>query len=175
MQSSSLPLIRWEFAPLPACSEHRYTVIFRQWHRAHLLAPFGDDVVTSLEIGGRSSSPIELRRLNHWIRAGGAWRCSALPYWDASDVLCNVLLGHCPVLPVGSLGAGRAARAPVLPLRWYQPQHLQGEFRLEGLDLSNPSRRILRRLHVSGFSNALKISANLIINIRCKLAFHRFL
>lgn len=63
----------------------------------------------------------DLRRLNFWIRADGAWRASALPYWDAGDVLCNVLHGHCPVLPVGTAGAGRAARAPILPLHWFLP------------------------------------------------------
>lgn len=87
--------------------------------------------VASAEVEGLPAiDPEQLRRLNLWISAGGAWRASTLSYWDGEDVLCNVLLGALTDFPRGTAGGGRATRAPVLPLRWYKSESLQGEFRL---------------------------------------------
>jgi len=120
---NSTPSLVWEFGPAPVADSVRYNRAFRDWHKAQSLGMS----VERLAIGSRITSPEELKMLNLWIQAGGAWRASALPHWDGSTVLCNVLHGYCPVLPIGRAGGGRATRAPVLPLCWYEPESLKGK------------------------------------------------
>src|SRR5688572_10632212 len=83
-----------------------YTDLFRSWHRSMLL---GLEVET-LTINGREVSELGLRRLNFWIQAYGAWRCSTLPYWEGHDALLKVLDGNMQAPKVGAAGGGRIAR-----------------------------------------------------------------
>lgn len=93
----------WSYSTPPRAAGHYLTSIFRDWHRAHLL---GCEVL-SLRFGGHEKTAPELERLNLWIAAYGAWRASALPYWEAFEVLDRVLSGrpHKPKVGVG--GGGR--------------------------------------------------------------------
>lgn len=65
--------------------------------------------VQELEIDGHKKTALQVERLNLWIKAYGAWRCSALPYWDASNVLEHVLAGRLDAPKVGDAGGGRVA------------------------------------------------------------------
>lgn len=113
MQTPSvLPHFHWEFSAPPKFSTTRVTEAFRLWHRGWLLGM----EVQSLAFEGRERDEADLRRLNHWIHANGAWRASALPYWDARDVLGDVLSGELRRVDVGRAGGGRwTPRAAVLP------------------------------------------------------------
>lgn len=81
---------------------------FLDWHRAHLLGLR----VESCEWEGRQLDAAELFRLNFWIKALGAWRCSLLPLHHAHAVLRAVISGSLSHVPVGPSGAGRWAACP---------------------------------------------------------------
>lgn len=76
---------------------------FLDWHRAHLLGLR----VESCEFEGRQLTPPELLRLNLWISARGAWRCSLLPLHEAHRVLREVIKGGLSGVGCGFSGAGR--------------------------------------------------------------------
>jgi len=126
MNYSSTAQLHWNFTVPASGRSSRCVAAFRAWHKAVAIGA----EVESLRWGALEPDAETLRILNGWIRAGGAWRSSALDAAQAETVLCNVLHGISPVLPVGTAGGGRSARAPVLPLCWYQPQSFQGKFRL---------------------------------------------
>jgi hypothetical protein len=67
----------------------------------------------SLCVAGREISERDLERLNLWISAHGAWRCSAMPWHDAADALELVLRAPLRV-PVAPHGAGRWQSLPAL-------------------------------------------------------------
>lgn len=76
--------------------------------------------IISLNYEGLERSDDDLRRLNFFVRAAGAWRASALPHWEAHDILCDVLAGEFWRIAgrgsVGGAGGGRwTPRAPLLP------------------------------------------------------------
>lgn len=81
---------------------------FLDWHRAHLLGLR----VESCEFEGRPLDAAELFRLNFWIQALGAWRCSLLPWYQAHEILRAVISGSLSRVPVGPAGAGRWATCP---------------------------------------------------------------
>jgi hypothetical protein len=127
--SQTVPELRWKFSESLDYRGQLLNPVFRDWHRAKALGM----LVDQLEIGGKEKTAEELRRLNFWICADGAWRASALPYWDGAGLLSDVLTGDIGSnFRVGPCGGGRAAGATVFPLRWYQPQHFQGELGFEG-------------------------------------------
>ena len=78
---------------------------FLDWHRAHLLGL----KVESCELDGRALDASELFRLNFWIGAQGAWRCSLLSLPEAHAILAGVISGRLSKSPVGRAGAGRWA------------------------------------------------------------------
>lgn len=95
----------WSYSvPRPAAGQY-LTAIFRDWHRAHLL---GCELL-ELELDGQKKTALELERLNLWISAHGAWRASALPYWEARRALDRVFEGRAYLPCVGSAGGGRSA------------------------------------------------------------------
>lgn len=102
-----MPLVKWKFQYEPHQLQERTLVaeMLREWHRASLLWLS----VRSLERDGEQVGRRELDRLNLWIAARGAWRCSALPHFEAADVLSDVLSGSVLRVPVGPHGAGRWA------------------------------------------------------------------
>ncbi len=130
MQDDILPELRWVYSESPEYCRRTLTCVFRDWHRAKLL---GLEVV-GLELAGNKKTAEDLRRLNFWIESDGAWRASALPYWQGRGLLNDVLSGELGREFVGPAGGGRSAPATVLPLRWFQPQHFQREL---GLALKN--------------------------------------
>jgi len=75
---------------------------FLEWHRAHLL----DLSIEKCQFDGRVLDAAELFRLNFWIRAQGAWRCSLLPLPKAHEVVSRVVFDGLRV-PVGRARAGR--------------------------------------------------------------------
>lgn len=80
---------------------------FMEWHRAHLLGlPISECVLDGVSLDEQA-----LFRLNFWIRAWGAWRCSLLPLKDANAVLSRVVECGMARVPVGRSGGGRHARA----------------------------------------------------------------
>lgn len=105
----------WSYSTPPAAAGHYLTSVFRDWHRAHLLG----SEVRSFELGGHKKTALELERLNLWIAAYGAWRASALPYWEARGVLDRVLAGCSDKAKVGCAGGGRrASRAKFEVVLW---------------------------------------------------------
>lgn len=101
---------------------------FLDWHRAHLLGLR----VESCEFDGRQLDAAELFRLNFWISAAGAWRCSLLPLHEAHAVLGEVLSGRLRRVPVGRSGAGRWASWP--PSRVIDFEITESMEELPGLD-----------------------------------------
>ncbi len=79
--------------------------LLAEWHRAGLLGC----ALEHLEIDGKPCTPKQLERLNLWISAGGAWRCSLLPWHVAEKVLAGVLSGRLQNAKIGPNGAGRWA------------------------------------------------------------------
>ena len=76
---------------------------FLEWHRAHLLGLS----VSACNLDGHTLDSDELFRLNFWIRAQGAWRCSLLPTSDANVIVSRVIEGGVVRIPVGRSGDGR--------------------------------------------------------------------
>ena len=110
---SVLQLLEWDFTPPPGYRGRTVNCIFREWHRGFLLGL----EVNHLKLGGREITGDELQRLNFWIAANGAWRASALPYWDGFNLLVDVLSGNLGVnFLVGNAGAGRSYRYEAVPL-----------------------------------------------------------
>lgn len=95
----------WSYSLPPPAAGHYLTAILRDWHRGYLL---GCEVL-ELELDGQKKTALEVERLNLWIAAHGAWRASALPYWEARKVLDRVLGGQTYRTYVGSAGGGRNA------------------------------------------------------------------
>ena len=81
--SDCLPLLQWNLSVPPGYSGRSIGSVLRQWHRAEMLGL----EVSRLKIGGHEKAAHEMERLNMWISAGGAWRCSLLPHWDAFNAL----------------------------------------------------------------------------------------
>ena len=97
-----LPSLVYTFSDsFPQCRSHVPSIL-RQWHRGMLL---GFDL-ESLCVGGREIGERDLERLNLWIAAHGAWRCSAMSAIDAAQALEVVLRAPLRV-PVAPHGAGR--------------------------------------------------------------------
>jgi len=82
--------------------------------------------VEEFDIDGRPLTDLALQRLNFWIQADGAWRCSKLPHLQCIDILQHVLFGgRSSSERVGTAGGGRlrpeevddgnAPLAPVAP------------------------------------------------------------
>lgn len=112
--------LEWSFTLPPAGSSRRYSAMFRAWHRAGQLGgEVAEFVQDGVAVGDR-----ELRRLNFWIGAGGAWRCSTLPYGDAERALRDVLSGKLTVVPVGPVGGRWSAYAALLPFQRNQAKNL---------------------------------------------------
>lgn len=104
-----LPSLVYTFSEsLPQCRSHVPSIL-RQWHRGMLLG----FELESLCVAGREISERDLERLNLWISAHGAWRCSAMPWHDAADALELVLRAPLRV-PVAPHGAGRWQSLPAL-------------------------------------------------------------
>jgi hypothetical protein len=83
----ALTRLEWGYSePGERCAKHLPSVI-REWHRAHKLRL----EVEWLKLDGTTVSPEALRRLNFWLSADGAWRCSLLPHFEAAAVLSRVL------------------------------------------------------------------------------------
>ena len=117
MCAEILPELRWVYSESPEYVQRRLTVIFRDWHRAKLLGL----EVANLEIAGNKMTAEELRRLNFWIQADGAWRSSALGHFECSGLLGDVLSGELGRrISVGRAGGGRTEKAIVIPIRWFQ-------------------------------------------------------
>ena len=118
MRGEILPELRWVYSESPEYVQRRLTVTFRDWHRAKLLGL----EVEYLEIAGNKITGEELRRLNFWIRADGAWRSSALGHFESSGLLSDVLSGELGKNnSVGRAGGGRHANATIVPIRWFRP------------------------------------------------------
>ncbi len=97
--------MHYRFTPSIVHRDFRLTSALRAWHRARLLG-LSLDLVS---IDGRQLNPLEVERLNLWVEALGAWRCSLLPWHKAAAVLDKVISGD--LLRVG-LGAGGGGRWP---------------------------------------------------------------
>lgn len=98
-----IPAFNYRLTP-PTPRRRRFVpAILTEWHRAALLGV----AVDHLEIDGTPCTPKELERLNLWIAAGGAWRCSLLQWHVAEAVLRGVLSGRLNNVKVGPNGAGR--------------------------------------------------------------------
>lgn len=124
--SSVTPHFYWQFTPPPQFQTIRVTEAFRIWHRAWLLGM----EVSDLAFEGYQRGEADLRRLNHWIHANGAWRASVLPYWDARDLLSDVLSGELRRVHVGPAGGGRwTPRAALLPFVRDETKDLKGILR----------------------------------------------
>jgi len=95
----------WRYSVPPPAAGHYLTSIFRDWHRGYLL---GSEIL-DLEINGHKKTALDLERLNLWIAAHGAWRASALPYWEAAQILDGVLAGRPYKAKIGRAGGGRSA------------------------------------------------------------------
>ena len=100
--------VTWSTGCIKGRSQFPVRRAFIEWHRAHLLGL----KVTECEFGGVKLTEDELFRLNLWISAQGAWRCSLLPYPEATKILRSVLLGGLRRVSCGSAGAGRWATWP---------------------------------------------------------------
>lgn len=95
--------IEWRYSVSTGHHDIRLTSALRAWHRARLIGL----TVDSLELEGRHLSARELERLNYWVEARGAWRCSLLPWHEASFVLAAVISGDLRQVCVGPAGGGR--------------------------------------------------------------------
>jgi len=101
---------------------------FLDWHRAHLLGLR----VEACELDGRALDAPELFRLNFWISAQGAWRCSLLSLPEAHEVLRRVISGSLRRVPVGRSGAGRWASGSTSGKSGFEfPESRQGILRLD--------------------------------------------
>ncbi len=104
-----LPSFVWQFSPSTERTGSHLPSVFAHWHRASLL----ELSLAELSVDGEKIAAPDLERLNLWISASGAWRCSALPYWDCRTILDEVLRSPYPI-PVGKSGAGRWTSRPKL-------------------------------------------------------------
>jgi hypothetical protein len=118
--------LEWRFNAAPARTDIRFTCALRAWHRAKLLG----FVLDSVTIDGRPLDPVELERLNLWVEALGAWRCSLLPPHKAAAVLSKVISGDLLRVGLGAGGGGRwsAGCSSEIFLR-DSGEGVQGEFR----------------------------------------------
>lgn len=128
-----MPFSSLKYTYTPATQRTRTYVpsVLKEWHQAMRLG----FEVEMLSIDGVSVHALALERLNFWIAAQGAWRCSIMPFHDSVDALEDVL--RCPVrpVPVGPNGAGRwsswAAYRAARPIRLPQRQFPLFDGRIE--------------------------------------------
>jgi hypothetical protein len=64
--------------------------------------------LASLEFNGKAVDPVSLEKLNYWLSADGAWRCTLLPHFESERVLSQILRNGGAVR-IGPAGAGRFA------------------------------------------------------------------
>lgn len=114
---STTPLHRkrleWRYSVSTGHHDIRLTSALRAWHRARLIGL----KIDAMQWDGRQLSVRELERLNYWVEARGAWRCSLLPWHEAAFVLAMVISGELRHVHVGPGGAGRwpaGTRAEIL-------------------------------------------------------------
>lgn len=98
----------WRLTPVAPVKRNRLVSSFRDWHRAHLLG----FAIDALQFDGQTLTPIELQRVNDWIAAHGAWRCSALDAHSAVRIFRLVVSGGVRRLGLGNGGAGRWTPGP---------------------------------------------------------------
>ncbi len=96
----------WSTGPIVGRKHTPVTRAFIHWHRAYLLGLR----IESCAFDGTVLDADELFRLNFWIAAQGAWRCSLLPMHEGHAVVHRVVSGNLSRVPVGKSGAGRQAR-----------------------------------------------------------------
>lgn len=128
---STIPLHRkrleWRYSVSTGHHDIRLTSALRAWHRARLIGL----KIDAMQWDGRRLTDHELERLNLWIEARGAWRCSLLPWHEAAFVLDLVLTGELRHVCVGPGGAGRwPARTRPEILLGDGSQGMQGELGL---------------------------------------------
>ena len=118
--------LEWRFSATSEHTETRLTCAFRAWHRAKLLGLQLDSVT----FDGLPLDSDQLKRLNFFVEALGAWRCSLLPWHKASAVLAKVISGDLLRVGLGSGGGGRwpACASSEIFLR-DRCQGVQSEFR----------------------------------------------
>ena len=102
--------VYWRLTPVQPVRRNRLVSSFRDWHRAHLLG----FAIDALQFDGVDLNPIELERVNQWISAHGAWRCSALDPHSAVRVFRMVVSGGIKRMGLGQGGAGRWTPGPAL-------------------------------------------------------------
>ena len=95
--------LQWRYSVSTGHHDVRLTTALRAWHRARLIGLRID----AMEWDGRKLRLQELERLNYWVEARGAWRCSLLPWDEAAAVLDLVISGRLPHAGIGSGGGGR--------------------------------------------------------------------
>jgi len=95
--------LEWRYSASTGHHDIRLTSALRAWHRARLIGL----KVDSLTWDGRNVIGQELERLNLWIEARGAWRCSCLKWHEAAWVVDQVLAGQLRTVCVGPAGGGR--------------------------------------------------------------------
>lgn len=112
MNALSQGELSWSYATPPPAHGFYLTSVFRDWHRAFLLGTRVD----CCTFGGEILSGDQLARLNFWIEAHGAWRASALPYWEAYELLSRVVSGRTYKSKIGTAGGGRHAAGTQLEM-----------------------------------------------------------
>lgn len=95
--------LEWRYSASTGHHDIRLTSALRAWHRARLIGLKIDSLIWD----GRLLRSQELERLNLWIEARGAWRCSCLQWHEAAWVVDRVLTGELRTVCVGPAGAGR--------------------------------------------------------------------
>lgn len=118
------PLI-WRYIAVKPVRKNRLSSSFRDWHRAKTIG----FEVEALRFDDRELNALELERLNYWIGADGAWRCSAMDPWSCEQVLRHVISGHMHRLPIGKGGAGRwSSWSSLEKFLGNRREGIQGEF-----------------------------------------------
>ncbi len=106
--------VSYVFTKAPQRIREHVPSIFREWHRAHLLGIELESVEIQTGHFGEDLYHCDLRqldRLNAFVSAYGAWRCSALPALEAETVL-ETLMRRPVRVRVGPNGAGRWRAVP---------------------------------------------------------------
>src|SRR5581483_9932334 len=89
LRSSKMSLVKytWTYSAPQILAGTSMQLILKNWHRASLLWM----ELSSLSIGGKPCSEDGVERLNLWLRAGGAWKCTLLPHFESERVIREIL------------------------------------------------------------------------------------